>query len=593
MHELITSNLDLWTSALLNKSNGGRNGNGKQEAYGIKKLRELILELAVRGKLVPQDTNDEPASILLERIATKKLQLLKERQIRKQEKQPVITDSEKPFYIPDGWEWVRLGEVIEVVRGITFPASEKSKVIEEGRIACLRTTNIQDRIEWDDMLYVRREFVTRDEQFIRAKDIVMSTANSRELVGKVAIVENEPDVQTAFGGFLTVLRPILLDPYFVMVLLRTPVSRNALIDSASQTTNIANISIGKLNPLILTVPPLAEQHRIVAKVDELMILCDLLEQQQTYNIETHQAMVETLLGTLTSVVSPQELAEAWTRISKHFDILFTSEHSIDQLKQTILQLAVMGKLVSQDPDDEPASMLIGKIAKEKERLFKEGKIKKQETLPVINEDEKPFELPEGWVWVRLGEIVHIRGGKRISNGYQLLSTPTPYIYIRVSDMKDGSIDDSDLKYIDEVMYSKISQYIITKDDIYMTIVGATIGKCGLVPDKFDGMNLTENAARLTPYIVSKTYLYKVLSASFCQDQFIDKTKQVGVQKMALNRLASTIFPLTPLAEQHRIVAKVDEVMALCDALKARLADAQATQNHLADAIVEQAVVKTE
>lgn len=121
-----------------------------------------------------------------------------------------------------------------------------------------------------------------------------------------------------------------------------------------------------------------------------------------------------------------------------------------------------------------------------------------------------------------------------------------------------------------------------------TTVGATIGKCGLVPDKFDGANLTENAARLTPFLVSKYYLYKVLSTPFCQNQFTDKTKQVGVQKMALNRLASTLIPLPPLAEQHRIVAKIDELMALCDVLKARIAAAQTTQLQLAGAIVEQA-----
>ncbi len=195
-------------------------------------------------------------------------------------------------------------------------------------------------------------------------------------------------------------------------------------------------------------------------------------------------------------------------------------------------------------------MLLEKIAEEKTRLIKARKIKKQKALPEIGEDEKPFELPESWKWERLGKITHIRGGKRVSNGYKLLTTPTSHIYIRVSDMKNGSISDIDLHYIDESMFSKISQYIISKDDLDMTIVGVTIGKCGSVPDKFEGMNLTENAARITPYLLEKLYLLKCLESLFCQKQFFDKTKQVGVQKMALSKLSSTMIPIPPINEQN-------------------------------------------
>ena len=257
----------------------------------------------------------------------------------------------------------------------------------------------------------------------------------------------------------------------------------------------------------------------------------------------------------------------------------------------------MGKLVPQasrearkSPNYEPASALLEKIAAEKAQLIKEKKIKKQKALPPISEDEKPFELPAGWEWTRLADLVTIRGGKRVSNGYKLSQEPTPYIYIRVADMKDGTIDDSDLRYIDEQMRQKIEKYIITTDDIYMTIVGATIGKCGLVPDRFDQMNLTENAARLTPSkLLPKAFLYKCLESKFCQNQFIDKTKQVGVQKMALNRLASTLIPLPPTTEALQIDTKVIQLMTLCDQIKTHLQQAQQTRLHLADAMVEQSL----
>jgi type I restriction enzyme S subunit len=585
MPEVITDNLDLWTSALLTKSTAGRGSNGKLETYGIKKLRELILELAVRGKLVPQDPNDEPASVLLEKITHEKARLNKEGRIRKQEKKPSITDSEKPFYIPSGWEWVRLGDVVEIVRGITFPASEKSRVAEEGRVACLRTTNVQDRIEWDDLLYVRREFVTRDEQFVRVRDIVMSTANSRELVGKVAIVEKEPELQAAFGGFLTVLRPILLDPSFVMVLLRTPVSRNALIDRASQTTNIANISIGKLNPLVLAIPPLAEQHRIVAKVDELMALCDQLEQHQTHSIKAHQTLVETLLGTLTRVESQQEFSAAWARIASHFDTLFTTtEASIDQLKQTILQLAVMGKLAPQDPNDEDVQILLTRSDLRRCEVAESDRRADAGSQPILSADDR-WEIPEAWAWRGLADLVlfvDYRGKTpaKLSSGIRLLTA---------KNVRRGHVDLFPEEFLSEEDYTEwMTRGFPQVGDVLFT-TEAPMGNAAVV-------DLNERFALAQRVICFQGYgaldpAFLVLQILSSQFQFILDKNGTGMTAKGIkaSKLKQLPVAIPPLAEQHRIVAKVDELMALCDALKVRLADAQTTQLHLADAIVEQAV----
>jgi type I restriction enzyme S subunit len=239
-------------------------------------LKQTVLQLAVMGKLVPQDPNDEPANALLKRIAAEKTRLVAEGKIKPAKVVDVAPD-ELSYSIPSSWEAAPLGNVVEIVRGITFPASEKSKIPETGRVACLRTANVQAEVEWDDLLFIRESFVARTDQYVQPRDIVMSMANSRELVGKVALIGEELNQKTTIGGFLGILRPVLIEPRFVMALLRTPHARSALIDSASQTTNIANVSLAKLRPLPFAIPPLAEQHRIVAKVDELVSFCDQLK----------------------------------------------------------------------------------------------------------------------------------------------------------------------------------------------------------------------------------------------------------------------------------------------------------------------------
>ena len=253
-----------------------------------------------------------------------------------------------------------------------------------------------------------------------------------------------------------------------------------------------------------------------------------------------------------------------------------------QLKNSILQWAIQGKLVPQDPTDEPASELLERIRTEKAQLIKEGKLKKgQPTSHIYRDDEGsyyekvgskepvcinheiPFDLPSGWEWCRLGDIITIKGGKRVPNGYKLLDRPTPHIYIRVSDMKDGSISASDLKYIDDAVYETIKSYTIGKDDLYLTIAG-TIGRVGVVPFMFDNMNLTENAVKLTNILSDKMFLFYAISSCWIQSQFNRRTNQVAQPKLAIVRINSTLIPLPPLEEQKRIVARIEELMPLVE-----------------------------
>lgn len=251
----------------------------------------------------------------------------------------------------------------------------------------------------------------------------------------------------------------------------------------------------------------------------------------------------------------------------------------DQLRKSILQQAIQGKLVPQDPKDEPASVLLERIREEKARLVKEKKAKREKNPSMIFrgednsyyeeftatgevkciDDEIPFDLPDGWAWARLGEVVTVKGGKRVPNGYKLLETPTSHIYIRVTDMKAGTLCDKDLKYIDDYVYEGIKSYTISSEDLYLTIAG-TIGKVGVVPALFDGMNLTENAVKLADIRIDKMLLYSWICSDLIQSQFHQRTNQVAQPKLAIVRIESTLFPLPPLAEQERIVAKIEELM---------------------------------
>ena len=236
-----------------------------------------------------------------------------------------------------------------------------------------------------------------------------------------------------------------------------------------------------------------------------------------------------------------------------------------QIRQKILDLAIRGELVPQDPTDEPASALLERIRAEKEQLIKDKKLKrdKKDNEPI---DEVPFELPEGWVWCRLGEICEIKGGKRLPKNSSFSDTPTNHIYIRVADMKNSTVLLEDLKYIDDEVFEKIKNYLISKEDLYLTIAG-TIGEVGIIPNDLDGMNLTENAAKLTEIKISRLFLMYCLSSNFCRQQFFSGFHQVAQPKLSLETANKTQLPLPPLAEQHRIAQKVEQLLAIVDTIE--------------------------
>ena len=489
--------------------------------------------------------------------------------------------------MPQGWEWVRLGDFTNIIRGITFPGNEKSQFQAPGKIACLRTANVQEQIDWDDLIYISDSFVKRDDQYLQEHDIVMSMANSRELVGKVALASLPDNSKFTFGGFLSVLRPLVVNEIYLMALLRCETYKSQLIESASQTTNIANISLAKLNPLPVCIPPAKEQIHIVKKMNELMSLCDQLEQQSLTSLDAHQQLVETLLGTLTDSQNAEELAENWARISEHFDTLFTTEASVDALKQTILQLAVMGKLVPQDPNDEPASELLKRIAQEKAQLVKEGKIKKQKLISAIcNKNTYPA-LPSTWEWARLIDLVYlITDGAHHTPTYTQAGIP----FISVKDISSGSINFNETKFISHEQHKElIKRCHPQRGDLLLTKIGTTGIPVIIDTDKEFSIFVSVALIKFPNHLINPNYLKLLISSPFVKKQSEEGTQGVGNKNLVLKTISMFTLMIPPFEEQARIVDQVERMHVYCDKLINYIKSAQQTQLHLADALTDAAI----
>ncbi len=582
---LLTEHMAIWTAADTEKKSGrGRASGNAGSVYGVKKLRELILELAVRGKLVPQDLNDEPASELLKRIQVEKAKLIAEGKLKKEKPLALIDENEKPFELPKGWEFARLSYVANLEngdRGKNYP--NKDALVQEG-VPFVNAGHLENGfVNKSEMTFITEERfnLLSGGKFIE-NDILFCLRGS---LGKCAVVNGINKGAIASSLVIIRVNSNLDLNYFYNYL-----TSNLLMQSVRKYDNGTaqpNLSSTDLAKFVLPIPPITEQHRIVAKVDELMVLCDQLEQQHSNAQEAHETLVSQLLATLTQSQNAAEFNANWQRIYAHFDVLFTTEASIDALKQTLLQLAVMGKLVPQDPNDEPASELLKRIQAEKAKLIAEGKLKKEKPLAPITEDEKPFQLPNGWEWVQLREIT-----LKITDGEHLSPTKTEsgMPLVSAKDVKAEGLDLSDTNFV------KFEDGLVFRErcnpeyrDVLICSRG-TIGRCTLVETDeifclMGSVILLKNSSEYSP-----NYLTRYLQTTLAQVWMTGASSATAVSALYLKDVAKLGVPIPPLAEQHRIVAKVDAVMTLCDQLKTRIQQANQQQQTIADALVAQAVI---
>lgn len=575
VEKLIVDHMETWTSALQIRSTAGRGSSGKIDLYGIKKLRELILELAVRGKLVPQDPNDEPASELLKRIAAEKAELVKQGKIKKQKPLPEISEEEKPFELPEGWEWVRVADLMEVINGRAY---KKHEMLQTGT-PLLRVGNLFTSNEW-----YYSDLQLDENKYINNGDLIYAWSAS---FGPF-IWTGEKVIYHYHIWKLNLFAEEYSNKYFIHDFLLSITDK---IKSQGNGIAMLHMTKEKMEQQIIALPPINEQQQIVRKIRELTVLCDQLEQQSLTSLDAHQQLVETLLGTLTDSQNAKELAENWARISEHFDTLFTTEASVDALKQTILQLAVMGKLVPQDPNDEPASELLKRIAQEKAQLVKEGKIKKQKPLPPISDEEKPFELPEGWEWCKFGltsEFINGDRGSNYPNKNEYVSQGIPWINTGHIE-KNGTLTVTEMNFITEGKFNELRSGKIQKGDLVYCLRGATFGKTAFVTPYETGA-IASSLMIIRPFITEMGgYIYNYLTSPFGRSQIYRFDNGSAQPNLSANSVMLYSFPCPPLTEQYRIFSQVGLLHELCDKLKTRIKTAQQTQLHLADALTNAAI----
>jgi type I restriction enzyme S subunit len=551
----------------------------------VPRLRRFILDLAVRGKLVQQDPNDEPASELLKQIETEIARLVKVGQMRKPKPLPSIESENEPFEAPLGWQWVRMRQVTSD-RGQSTPTGEFT-YIDVGSI------NKEAGTLGEHKVLSASEAPSRARKVVSKGDVLYACV--RPTLLNIAVVEEEitptPIASTAFAvlnsfGFVL--------PKYLWISLRSPYLE-AIVEAGMRGQAYPAINDAEFALLPLALPPLAEQHRIVAKVDELMTLCDQLETAQQERERRRDSLVAASLQRLNQPAAdtaPEAQREHARFHLDHLPSLTTRPAHIKAMRRSILNLAVHGRLVRQDKNDETAADLLRRVDRRREKLLQTGypnsleartQLRKQATqaLPAGLDS-----LPRGWAWATLMQCaVLVIDCHNKTAPYSTSGTPL----IRTTNVRDGYLNLKEPKFVDGATYERWSARCEPEAGDILITREAPMGEVALIPA---GMKICLGQrmmlARLVPETIDPQFLLYSLRDPRLMDRVQDKPIGATVQHLRVGGIETLLIPLPPLAEQHRIVAKVDQLMGLCDQLEAQLTTSRTDSRRLLEAVLQQA-----
>lgn len=545
-------------------------------AGGVARLRELILAQAVRGKLVPQNPDDEPASLLLRRIQATRADASRPKQ------RAEATHGLEPLCVPLGWVCTALADI-----GLINPRNDASDGVMASFVqmssipTALLNPHLTEPRRWADIKSGFTHFADGD---VGVAKITPCFEN-----GKSAVFQGLDNGIGAGTTELLVVRPLCgIDPRYVLIFLKSPGFLDGGEAVMTGTAGQKRLPRSYFERCPFPLPPLAEQARIVARVDELMRLCDDLEAKGRLEAEQHARLLDTLLGTLTASTTPDELAANWRRVAEHFDLLLDRPEAVDALEQTVLQLAVRGLLEPQDTNDEPASASIERVNATDSR----PRTKRSAELQPIESEDAPFVPPSGWMWTRFGTVAVVSGGVTLGRK-GAIARPLTLPYLRVANVQRWKLDLHAMKTV-TIDASEHERFRLALGDLLVTEGGDwdKVGRTAIWRSELATClhqnHVFKARGRSPEWNAEWAELY--LNSDLARAYFAASAKQTtNLASINMTELKSCLFPMPPVAEQSRIVARVTELRRLCADLRQRLAAQQAVQSHLADALIDQAL----
>ena len=545
----------------------------------IPRLRRFILDLAVRGKLVEQDPADEPAVELLKRIAAEKARLAEAGEIRKPRVVASLDPDELPFPIPRDWAWTQIADLGVISPRNDAPDNHEASFVPMPMIfADYGVANEHEPRAWGEIKKGYTHFADGDVGLAKITPCFENGKSTvfRNLTGGIGSGTTE----------LHIVRPLFVDADYVVLFLKSPYFIETGIPKMTGTAGQKRVPTEYFTASPFSLPPLAEQHLIVAKVDELMALCDRLEAARAEREATRNRLAAASLARLGAPDSdPATFQNHAAFALDNLAPLTTRPDQIEALRQTILNLAVRGKLVEQDPADEPASELLKRIASEKARLVKAGEIRKPKIIPTIPGGDVRFPLPANWRWSHIAEIGVLSPRNDADDHVQSSFVPMPLIAsgygltVRHKVRRWGEIKRGYTHFAEgDVGLAKITPCFENgKSAVFRNLTGGF------------GSGTTELHI-VRPIFVDPDHILIFLKCPHFIESGIPKmTGTAGQKRVPTDYFASSPFPLPPLAEQHRIVARVDELMALCDRLETAITTADTTRAHLLEALLHEAL----
>ncbi len=532
-----------------------------------KELKGLILQLAIQGKLTKKWRNENKLKIKEEDIFNKiqdaKKRILIESKVKKEKPVEPFNNNDTEFELPKNWIWSRFASFAYIVRGGS-PRPIKSYLTDDSKglnwIKIGDTKGVTKYIETTSEKILKEGL--KKSRYVKPSDFILSNSMS---FGRPYIMKTDGCIH---DGWLLIREPseIIFQDYLYYLLL-APYTYSSFKDSAAGGV-VQNLNIEKVRQTLLPIPPLEEQKAIVEIVEQLFTEVEQLEAQTKLRIQLKEDYVSSALRNL----STQPTEQAWASLIPHFKEFFTEKSAVKKLRETVLQLAVQGKLTKkwrvENPDVEPASVLLEKIKAEKEQLIKDKKIKKEKPLAPITADEIPYELPEGWEWCHLGEIAEKLGAGSTPSGGKTAYVDDGIKFFRSQNIYNDGIRIKDIAQIRISTHNKMSGTHIYPKDILLNITGGSIGRSSLIPDDFDAGNVSQHVAivRLIDRDMRHFIHNYIISPEF-QDRIMDV--QVGVSREGLSMTKLKVFPtpVPPLSEQKEIVEIVNALMAFCDQLE--------------------------